>query len=151
MIIDSLQSFERYVGIHELFPKVCDFIRKNDLHSLQVGKYDIDGSNAWVSITECDAKGLDAAPVLEVHDSYIDIHVPLNSTETIGWRDRARCSGADVEYDAENDFAELREEPEVFVSVDPDNFVICFPKDAHAPLMGTGVIRKAIFKVRVQV
>jgi len=148
MIIDSLRSFERYVHIHEHFPKVYDFITKNDLHTLAPGKYDIDGQNAWVSITEQEAVGLDKAPELEVHDSYIDIHVPLDGTETIGWRDRAKCSGADVEYDAEKDFAMLKEEPEVYVSVDPDNFVICFPKDAHAPLMGTGIIRKAIFKVR---
>ncbi|MBQ0006343.1 MAG: YhcH/YjgK/YiaL family protein [Alistipes sp.] len=148
MIIDSIRSFERYVQIHEHFSKVYDFLTKHDLHSLEPGKYDIDGGNVWVSITEKEAVGLDSTPEMEVHDSYIDIHVPLVGTETIAWRDRAKCSGVDVEYDAENDFALLKEEPEVYVSVDPDNFVICFPKDAHAPMMGTGIIRKAIFKVR---
>lgn len=148
MIIDSLRSFERYVQIHEHFSKVYDFIRKNDLHTLSVGKHEIDGKNVWVTISEQDALGLDSVPELEVHDTYIDIHVPLEGTETIGWRDRSKCSGVDVEYDAEKDFAMLKEEPEVFVSVDPDNFVICFPKDAHAPLMGTGKLKKAVFKVK---
>lgn len=148
MIIDSIRSFERYVHIHEHFSKVYEFITENDLHSLAPGKYEIDGNNAWVTISEQDAVGLDSVPELEVHDTYIDIHVPLEGTETIGWRDRSKCSGVDVEYNAENDYAMLKEEPEVYVSVDPDNFVICFPKDAHAPLMGTGVIRKAVFKVR---
>ena len=43
---------------------------------------------------------------------------------------------------------ESEEEPEAYISYGDDNMVICFPQDCHAPLIGDGEVRKAVFKVR---
>ena len=65
-----------------------------------------------------------------------------------GFRDRAKCLGVNVEYNAEKDVAFLKEEPEAYISYGDDNMVICFPQDCHAPLIGDGEVRKAVFKIR---
>lgn len=149
MILDSLKSFERYVELHKSFGKVYAFIKDNDLYGLPEGKHIIEENNIWCTVVSEEGKGLEECTPLEVHDSFIDIHVILEGTETIGFRDRAKCMGTEVKYDEAKDIALLTEEPEAFVSYSDGNMVICFPQDAHAPMMGNGTIRKAIFKVRL--
>lgn len=150
MIIDSLKSFERYLKYHPGFDKVGDFLKKNDLYALAPGKYEIDGSNSWCTVWEGEGRGIETLPRLEVHDTYIHIHILLEGGETVGYRDRALCTGdTNAKYDEAEDTAVLDDEPEVFVSLAPGTVLFCFPKDAHAPLIGEGRIRKAVVKVRV--
>jgi YhcH/YjgK/YiaL family protein len=152
MIIDSLKSFERYLKYHPGFDKVGAFLKKNDLYTLEPGKYDIDenNNNSWCTIWEGEACGMDELPQLEVHDSYVHIHILLEGDETIGYKDRAKCVGdTEAKYDEATDTAFLDDAPEVFVSLSAGNMLFCFPKDATAPLIGTGRIRKALIKVRV--
>ncbi|MBR5249325.1 MAG: YhcH/YjgK/YiaL family protein [Bacteroidales bacterium] len=150
MIIDSLKSFERYLKYHPGFDKVGAFLKKNDLNALAPGKYDIDENNSWCTIWEGEANGLESLPKLEVHDSFVDIYILLEGDETIGYKDRAKCVGdTQAKYDEAEDVAYLEDEPEVFVSLSAGNMLFCFPKDAHAPLIGEGRIRKAVIKVRV--
>ena len=47
MILDSLKSFEKYQTLQEGFDKVYQFIKKNDLYSLEPGQYDIDGKKVY--------------------------------------------------------------------------------------------------------
>lgn len=148
MIIDSVKSFERYKEFHKGFDKVYDFIRKNDLAKLPVGKYPIVDNEVWCTISESDGKSVETMPKMEVHDSFIDIHILLEGDETIGFKDRAKCDLASAEYNEAQDYALFEQDPEVFVSCGINNFVICFPSDGHTPLLGSGKIRKAVFKVR---
>ena len=149
MIIDSLKSFDKYLNIHENFPKVLDFINSNDLHKLEEGNYVIVENDVWCSIQNREAASFEEPNKLEVHDSFLDVHILLEGNETIGFRDRVKCDTAEVVYDEANDIAMMNEDPEVYVSCGVDNFLICFPTDAHAPLLGYGKIKKAVIKVRV--
>ena len=45
MIIDTLKNCEIYYGVHPLFEKAFDFIKKACAEKLPVGKYEIDGKN----------------------------------------------------------------------------------------------------------
>lgn len=152
MILDSVKSFEKYKTLVPGFDKVYEFIRKGNLLDLEEGKHEIDGNNVYCTIFNGPLKGYEEAP-LEVHDSYIDIHVVLEGVETIGIKDRALCNehGVNVKYKEENDVAFLGDdEPENFVSLGANNLAIIFPADAHAPLIGDGSIKKAVFKVMVE-
>lgn len=149
MIIDSIESFEKYLNLHKDFQKVYDFMNENILYSLEARQYSIVKDDVWCTIWEGEGKGFDDVPKLEIHDSFIDVHVLLEGQETIAFTDRVKCSTDDVKYDQEKDIAFLEDAPEVYVNYGVNNFVICFPKDAHAPLIGEGKIKKAIFKVRV--
>ncbi|HBZ35864.1 MAG TPA: YhcH/YjgK/YiaL family protein [Bacteroidales bacterium] len=148
MIIDSLRGFERYLNLHSKFEKVFSYIIKNDVHKLEPGEYSVVGKDIYFTIWEGEGKGM-VIPKLEVHDSYIDIHILLEGNETIGFRDRSRCNGDGITYDPEKDIAFLEEMPENFINLAPDNLAIIFPYDAHAPLIGEGKIKKAVFKVKM--
>ena len=52
MILDSLKSFEKYQTLQDGFDKVYQFIRKNNLHTLEAGTYEIDGKRVWCTISE---------------------------------------------------------------------------------------------------
>ncbi len=160
MISDSLKGFERYIKLHPRFEAAYDFIRKTDFSTMETGEYTIlkgdkmipsvDGPVAqkeiYCTIWEGDGKGLEI-PQLEVHDSYIDVHILIEGSETIGLRDRSKCSGEVAKYDGDKDIAFMEEEPENFINLAPGNFVILFPHDAHAPLIGEGKIKKAVIKI----
>ena len=148
MILDSLKSFEKYQTLQEGFDKVYQFIRKNNLHDLAAGVYEIDGKKVYCTIWQGELKGLEA-PRLEVHDSYIDIQVLLDGSETIGFKDRGKCLSDGTAYDEGKDITFYEDEPECYVVMGVDNLAIIFPADAHAPLMGEGACKKAIFKVHV--
>lgn len=150
MIIDSVKGFERYLKLHPLFEKAFRFMRQNGFEELEPGEYEIEGRELYCSIWEGEGKGMEI-PKLEIHDSYIDIHVLIKGDETIGIRDRGRCAADKISYDNEKDIAFLEEEPDLFISLIPSYFAILYPHDAHAPLIGNGIIKKAVFKIRVPV
>ena len=148
MIIDSLKGFERYLSLHPKFPKVYEFLAKSDLHSMEPGRYPIEGKEVYYTVWEGEGKG-DDIPPLEVHDSYIDIHLLIEGSEVIGHTNRSRCSGENISYDNERDIAYLEDIPENFVNLSPENIAIIFPHDAHAPLIGKGKIKKMVIKVSI--
>ena len=148
MILDSLKSFEKYQTLQEGFDKVYQFIRKNDLYSLAPGQYDIDGKRVYCTISEGELKDVENAE-LEIHDSYIDIHVLLDGSETIGLKDRSKCNTDNTKYQEADDIAFLEDEPENYILMGIGNLAIIFPADAHAPLLGVGNYKKAVFKVHV--
>ena len=148
MILDSLKSFEKYQTLQEGFDKVYQFIKKNDLYSLDPGQYDIDCKKVYCTISEGELRDVEDAK-LEIHDSYIDIHVLLDGSETIGIKDRSKCNTDNTKYQEADDIAFLEDEPENYAVMGTCNIAVIFPADAHAPLLGTGNFKKAVFKVHV--
>lgn len=148
MVIDSLNGLERYLGMHSFFPKAFKFLKSVDLEALPTGRHEIDGYNVYALVSEEEGIQPEDAK-LEVHDSYIDIQVLISGNESMGWRDRRTCDAEMVKYDEPNDIAYFEEEPAVYFTMEPYHMVIFFPHDAHAPMIGDGVIKKVVVKVRV--
>ena len=148
MIIDSITGMERYFSLHPRFEKVYKYLRSQSLQELAEGRYEIDGHNAYMTISTSKCREIEDAK-LEVHDSYIDIQIPLESCETFGWRDRSNCNDILTPYDETKDIAFFADTAEVFFTLEPLSIAIFFPHDAHAPLIGNGSVKKAVIKVRV--
>jgi YhcH/YjgK/YiaL family protein len=148
MIIDSILGLERYRRMNDGFEKAFRFLRSHDLQKLETGRYEIDGSNVYAMVSENELKDIEIAK-LEVHDSYIDIHIPVSASETYGWKDRTLCNTGEGKYDDEKDIAFFDDEPEAFCVVNPFQIIIFFPSDAHAPLIGNGKLKKTVIKVKV--
>ena len=53
------------------------------------------------------------------------------------------------DYSAEKDIRFFRNAPDSRIATPPGAFCIFFSEDAHAPLVSTGSIRKAVFKIAV--
>ena len=123
MIVDSLESFEKYCDIEDGFQKVYSFIKSHKLAELEEGEYEIDGRRVYCTVWSGELKSPEEAK-LEVHDSYIDIQLLLEGAETIGHKDRRKCNATDVEYDEVKDIAFFEEDPDNYIVLGPGNMAI---------------------------
>ena len=130
------------------YRKALEFIAGNDLQALSNGKHVIDEGNLWVNIVETNLRPVEQAK-LEVHDEFIDIQIPFTCSESYGIKARLACDLPVGGMDRENDIMFFDDPIETVITKAPGQITIFEPDIAHAPLIGEGVMRKAIFKVRV--
>jgi YhcH/YjgK/YiaL family protein len=149
MILSSIETSARYATLHPLFAQAFDYIRNTDLYALPPGRYHIAGDDLIAIVEHVQAKEKETAR-LESHRRYIDIQLVLEGDETMGWKPLADCLNPMSDHSPEKDIRFFHDAPASWVPVPPDHFCIFFPEDAHAPLVGSGQIRKVIFKVAVE-
>ncbi len=147
MIIDTLDNLGKYVGLNPLFADVMEFLKQNDLSTMDEGKHPIKGADLFVNIQMAKGRSREAA-VLESHVRMIDIQLPLDADETFGYS--PVCDLPDYEYNPEKDMTKYGDTPsQTYVTVKPGQMAIFFPQDGHAPCISEKeVIKKAIFKVK---
>lgn len=148
MIFSTLSQSGRYAALHPLFPRAFEYIRNTGLLSLAPGRYPIIGEELFV-IVESTAGRTRTDAKLECHRKYIDIQLVLDGIDEMGWKALADCRDPVSDYSAAKDIQFFRDAPDSWVATPPGAFCIFFPEDAHAPLVGTDNIRKAIFKIAV--
>ncbi len=149
MILDTLANADRYAGMHAGFGRAFEFLKTTDLGALAPGRHVIDGDRIFVSIDRTEGRGEDGAR-LEVHRRYIDIQYTIEGGELIGWMPLARGTSPDGPFDETKDVGFFADRPFTWVSVPAGSFTIFFPHDAHAPLAGRGLLKKAIVKIAVE-
>lgn len=147
MIIDTLDNLVKYVGINPLFADVVEFLKSNNLNSLEPGKHFIKDKDLFVNITTAKGRTPDMA-TLETHINMIDIQIPLDGEETFGYTPLEDLPEA--AYNAEKDITKYEGMAQSFVTCRPGMMGIFFPQDGHAPCISPAPeIKKAIFKVKV--
>src|SRR3989338_4776783 len=149
MILSTLSQADRYAALHPLFPRAFDYIRNTDLLSLAPGRYPIIGEQLFVIVEKVQGRTREAAK-LECHRKYIDIQLVLEGVDEMGWKALADCTQPVSDYSAEKDIQFFRDDPATWIATPPGAFCIFFPEDAHAPLVSSGQVRKAIFKIAVE-
>ena len=150
MIVDNLSSASKYASLNPLFAKAFAYINSVDLASLEVGKFDIDGDRLRGIVS--DKNGTTAAEStakFECHNAHIDIQVCIRGKETMGWKPRGSCISPRGEYDAEKDVLFYEDAPDMFFGLTDNQFAIFYPEDVHAPMIGEGVIKKLVIKVKI--
>ena len=147
MIVDAGAHCHRYGCLHPLFERAFRFLADTDLRALAPGRHPIDGDRLYVSIDHKPGRGRDGAR-LEAHRRYIDIQYTIEGDEEIGWLPLTE-SGAPAGdgYDEGRDIAFFDRRPATWLAVPAGTFAVFFPQDAHAPLAGRGLLKKAIVKV----
>ncbi len=148
MIISNLQHSERIEPLHPLFKKAFDYIKSHDLLHTPCGRIEIEGDRLFINNANPNLVSADAQ-VLEMHRKYIDIHVLLEGEETIGWKAVEDIANETKPYDATADCALFAEPAQVYATLRPGQFMIVWPEDPHAPVIGTGKVRKIIVKVKI--
>lgn len=147
MIIDTLENLCKYEAINPLFKDVVDFLKHNNLNTLEPGKHQIKGNDLFVNIQTAKGRTPDEA-VLETHVRMIDIQIPLDAAETYGYTPIGNLPKAT--YNEEKDITKYEGMAESFIECQPGMFAIFFPQDGHAPCITMAPeIKKAIFKVKV--
>ena len=148
MVLDVLAQSARYARLHPAFKRAFAFLQVTDVATLAPGRHEIDGEAIYLSIDHVDGRGREGAR-LESHREHIDIQLTIAGDEQIGWRPLAACENPDGAFDTSRDVGFYRDRPDTWLAVPPGTFAIFFPDDAHAPLAGSGPLRKAIVKIRV--
>jgi len=146
MIVDTFAQHNRYRHLHPLFAAAFEFAASRDPGTLAAGRHVIDGDRLYVSVDHVAGRGR-AGARLESHQRYIDIQLTIAGDEEIGWRPARDCVAPAGAFDEERDIRFYDDAPDSWVAVPAGRFAIFFPEDAHAPLGGTGLLKKAIFKI----
>jgi len=149
IIINKLQHAERYFKMHSAFEKAFAFLRQDGLAELPATRYEIDGDRLFCMISKGPGRSRSEAK-LEAHRKYVDIQYVIAGTDEMGWKHAADCKTIDTEYDADKDIMFFKDEPDSWTQVQAGSFVIFFPQDAHAPLVSSGEIHKAVLKIAVE-
>jgi len=149
MIIDTLANAGTYAGLHKNFAAAFDYLNTTDLNALEVGTY-FPGEGLKVMVSDKEAMTAEmSATKFECHNKNIDIQVCIRGNETFGWKSRQKCSDIKVEYNAEKDVMFWNDGPEMHFPLIPGEFVILYPNDVHAAMIGEGMIKKLVVKVAI--
>jgi biofilm protein TabA len=155
MIIDTIQNAPKYFSLHAFFPKAFEYIRNTDLETMESGKYDILGEG----LQEDDLKAIfstkkgmtaeESIAKFECHEKFIDIQVCINGVEQIGWKPKQKCATPNGGYNEEKDVRLFKDAPDMYFQLTNGQFVIFFPEDVHAPMIGDSEIKKLVIKVKI--
>jgi biofilm protein TabA len=145
LILARLEQADRYLALHPDFSAAIAFLRGQPLDHLREGRIEIAGAS-YALLSRSPARHRSEAR-LEAHRQHIDIQYLIAGIEEMGWKPRAGCQQPQGPYDAEKDIEFFGDMPDSYLTVRPGEFVIFFPDDAHAPLIGTGGVHKVVIKV----
>ena len=147
---DKVENAKKFEYLNPHFKKAFDFLRREDLATLPIGRYEIDGSNCWAMVQECKLVPLEERPV-EAHRNYIDIQAPLSGPEVMGL---CRLDGEKrrLPFDEQKDCV-LFQAQKQRVEIRPGEFIVFFPPfGGHAPgcssAESSNILRKVVIKVR---
>ena len=148
MIVSNLQNSHRIEGLHPLFKTLFDYVKTHDLLHEELGRIEIDGDNLFINNVNPSCLEREKQ-LLELHHDYIDVHILLEGSETIGWKALEDLTTETKPYEKEGDCALYSDTPTIWIDLKPGQFAIVFPEDPHAPVIGEGKIRKLIAKVKL--
>ncbi|MEI6946023.1 YhcH/YjgK/YiaL family protein [Paraflavisolibacter sp. H34] len=148
MVIDTLENAGKYASLHPRLAQAFEYLKTLDLNALEVGKFEIDGRDLHASVSSKDGVKAEDAK-FEAHNSYIDIQLCLQGSETIGWTPRAKVTQPKGEFNTEKDVIFYSDKPEMYFTLTDGQFVIFYPEDVHAPMIGEGNIKKLVVKVKI--
>lgn len=147
-IIDRLENYKKYTKLHPDFEKAFAFLCKNNIAQLELTKHVIDGEKVFCPLSKNQGRKREQAS-LEAHRKYIDIQYVISGNEEIGYKPTAECSKEKEPYNSEKDIVFFNDTPDKWIKVPAGSFIIFFPQDAHAPLVSSGELHKAVVKVKL--
>lgn len=144
------QEFARQYRINkEYWDKAFAFLKEHDLKTITKGKYPIDGTNVFATVTEDPSKDFDKTN-WESHRKYIDVQIVLEGEEKMGKWPVDKVTSVTKPYDEAKDVANYTA-PGKFYIIPAGTFIIFFPGEAHRPNItpgGNKVVKKLVIKVR---
>ncbi|KIA85745.1 YhcH/YjgK/YiaL family protein [Flavobacterium sp. AED] len=150
MIIDTLENASKYFNVHPCFREAFEFIMgQSNLEKAEDGTVgDFENLKAFVATFQGVSKET-ALSKVECHDKNIDIQYCIKGKETFGWKPRQKCVLPNGDYNPEKDVRFFSDAPDLFFELTEGQFVVFFPEDVHAPMIGEGEIKKLVLKIKI--
>lgn len=154
MIVDTIDNVNVYFGLSAELDCALSVLKNYILKAIDVGSYEdfpIAGCSIELIVKEPGIVEDSSKIPWEYHKKFIDVQWVLEGgAETIGYQRRDKIP--DWVYHEENDtavsFADIECQK---ITLEPDDFVIFFPQDAHRKIRGSGdeKYRKIVIKVPI--
>jgi len=150
MIQDTFDCAGLYAHCCEKLSRAVEFARRLSPDAPK-GRIEIDGEAMYAMVNIYTTKSPDELP-FEAHRKYIDVQILLAGEERIDVTQRTDLP-VETPYDETADFM-LHAAPPAFTSLllEPGQFVVLFPHDAHRPGVALGTkteVRKLVVKIQV--
>jgi YhcH/YjgK/YiaL family protein len=149
MIIDKIKNCHNYFSLNTRLATAFEYILANDFTKFEPGRYDVDGSEIYVMVSDYQSKSI-AECKWESHRKYLDIQLVVKGSENFGYANIDTLKTVQ-EYNEEKDCA-LFEGTGDYLKLDKDTFVIAFPQDSHMPGIAVeqpASVKKVVVKVKV--
>lgn len=150
MIFGNISHLQEPGFLQPAIQECFAYLQSHNLAAYEKGSYPIDGKRIFVNVAEYQTTSPQER-FWEAHREYLDLHVALQGREQIDlgfvWKMQ---QGAYVEKD---DFLPLEGEKNGSVILEPGDFLVCYPEDAHRTAVAAGQaedIKKAIFKIHIE-
>lgn len=131
--------------------KAFAFLRDADLKTLEVKKYELDGTDLYASVSEYTTKNEEDARY-EGHKKYIDIQYVISGKEHIGIAPITLLDKVIEPYNEQKDVMFITVKRIINFKADSSKFFIFFPEDLHRPNLKDGEnshVKKVVVKVKV--
>lgn len=150
MIFGNKNFISSYNFLPEKILKCFKFAEINNLSTYEKGSYEIDGKEIFVNIVEYETTER-SNRFWEAHKHYIDLHLMLLGNEIIDINFIKNME--QNEYVENEDFLPLNGQRNSYTMLSNDDFLICYPEDAHMTAICNETpekVKKAIFKIRME-
>ena len=150
MIIDRIENASRYYALGSGIAEVLEYIKNNDLHSLESGSYEIIKDKVRMIVNEYEQKCTDRVK-LEAHRKNIDVQYWVNGSELMGYAPLLSQSLIEP-FDEVTDCGFYAADAS-FSKLEPSMFAIYFPTELHTAVADEQCdtkVRKIVFKVMAE-
>ncbi|MEF9990952.1 MAG: YhcH/YjgK/YiaL family protein [Romboutsia sp.] len=150
MIFGNINHEKTYSNLDKDLLTCFEYAKNNNLIDFEKESHIIDGDDIFVNIVgyeTCEKEDR----FWEAHRKYIDIHFMLDGCERIDLNFIENLK--QKEYEEDGDFLPLEGSNNGYVELRKDDFLVCYPEDAHMTALRVGEkenIKKAIFKVIIR-
>ena len=150
MVFGNIRDLEDYGFLEEEILKCFAYAEKHDLMSYEKVSHEIQGDHLFVNIVEYETTETENR-FWEAHRNYLDLHLMLEGKERIdiNFIDQLKQK----EFVEKDDFLPMDGDANGYVVLEPGDFLLCYPKDAHRTAIKVDdsiKVKKAIFKIRIK-
>ena len=150
MVLDSIENSDRYRILGTGISEALDYLKTENLETLQPGKYFLDGEKLILNVFEFLGANYNECR-LEGHRKYIDLQYWVSGSELVGhevlnnqpvldeYNDQTDC----IFYNCVSSYNRMTQRM----------FVVFYPTDLHTAIVDplyTGRVKKLVFKILVE-
>ena len=152
MIYDNLKNLASYCFTEPGIAQVLEAAKAYTPENFPSSRVILDGDNVFMNMPAYETHGLEKAS-MEAHVKYVDVMVMIDGRETIYVKNTDRLQDVYSPYEDGRDALLARVDEDVMaIHMQPGDFLVLLPQDAHAPGCHLGdpcKVKKIIGKVRI--